>query len=287
SKLKIAVDLDRVLAESMLVWCERGNKEFGTHLKMEDLDSWSSWKRFAISKDDFYRILDESWDEWREIPPTEPEIAEKVARIEKFGDLDIVTGRSKRTVDAARSWVDSQKIRYRRFVRVLGWRDKILLDYDVYIDDAPDLMPLISRNPTAWGVLYERPWNRSVESMPKVLKAKSWQQVPVLLKRIHASKSWTERLFTRPDYYRFCQVFGCLLGFRASALRITVVVGFLFNVSTALPCSPLWARERSNLNRPRRVRLIAATTSRSITTRHFPHQSFLLILLSSWSLSPH
>ncbi len=189
AKLKIAVDLDGVLAESMLVWCDLANREFGTHLSMKDLDSWSWWKRFPISKDDFYRILDESWDDWREIPPTEPGIAEKVARIEKFGELDIVTGRSKRTVEAARSWVDSQKVRYRSFVRVLGWRDKVLLDYDVYIDDAPDLMPLISHSPTAWGVLYERPWNRTVGDMPKVLKAKSWRQVPALLKRVQSGKS--------------------------------------------------------------------------------------------------
>ena len=189
AKLKIAVDLDGVLAESMLVWCERANKEFGTRLSMEDLDSWSSWKKFPISKDDFYRILDESWDEWPKIPPTEPEIAEKVARIEKFGNLDIVTGRSKRTVEAARCWVDNQNIRYRNFVRVLGWRDKIFLDYDVYIDDAPDLMPLISRSPRAWGVLYERPWNRSVGDMPRVLKAKSWRQVPALLKGIQPGKT--------------------------------------------------------------------------------------------------
>ena len=189
AKLKIAVDLDGVLAESMLVWCDRANKEFGTSLRMEDIDSWSWWKRIPISKDDFYRILDESWNEWRVIPPTEPEIAEKVARVQKFGDLDIVTGRSKRTVEAARSWVDSQKVRYGRFVRVLGWRDKILLDYDVYIDDAPDLMPLISRSPTAWGVLYERPWNKNVGEMPKVLKAKSWREVPTLLKKIQEAKS--------------------------------------------------------------------------------------------------
>lgn len=177
------------MAESMLVWCERANKEFGARLRMEDIDSWSWWKRIPISKDDFYRILDESWDAWQEIPPTEANIAEKVAQVEKLGDLDIVTGRSKRTVEAARSWVDSQKIRYRRFVRVLGWRDKIFLNYDVYIDDAPDLMPLISQNPTAWGILYERPWNRSVEKMPKVLKAKSWRQIPALLRQIQSSKS--------------------------------------------------------------------------------------------------
>lgn len=187
--MKIAVDLDGVLAESMLVWCKRANKEFDTHLKMEEIDSWSWWKKTSISKDDFYRILDESWAEWEKIPPTEPNIAEKVARIEEFGDLDIVTGRSKRTVEAARGWVNSQKIRYSRFVRVLGWRDKIFLNYDVYIDDAPDLMPLISQSASAWGVLYKRPWNRSVADMPKVLKAKSWRQVPLLLRKIQASRS--------------------------------------------------------------------------------------------------
>jgi 5'(3')-deoxyribonucleotidase len=189
SKLEIAVDLDGVLAESMLVWCKRANKEFGTRLKMEDLDSWSAWKKFPISKDDFYRILDESWDDWLEIPPTEPDLAEKVLRIEKFGNLDIVTGRSKRTVEAARNWIDNQKVRYRHFVRVLGWRDKILLDYDVYIDDAPDLMPLISRSPTAWGILYERPWNKSVIDIPKILKVKAWREVPGRLRQIQASKS--------------------------------------------------------------------------------------------------
>ena len=189
AKLKIAVDLDGVLAESMLVWCARANKEFGTRLRMEDIDSWSWWKKLPISKDDFYRILDESWDDWQSIPSTEPEIAEKVARIRKFGNFDIVTGRSKRTLEAAKTWVDNQRIQYRSFVRVLGWRDKIFLNYDVYIDDAPDLMPLISRSPSAWGVLYERPWNRSVGDMPRVLKAKSWRQVPALLRKIQTGKS--------------------------------------------------------------------------------------------------
>jgi len=186
--LKIAVDLDGVLAESMTVWCEIANKEYGTHFKMEDLDSWSWWRKSPVSKDDFYRILDESWDDWAGIPPTEPDIARKVERIESYGDLDVVTGRSKRTVEAARSWIDSQRVHYRNFVRVLGWRDKILLNYDVYIDDAPDLMPLVSRSPTAWAVLYDRPWNRNVSDMPKILRAKSWTGIPRLLKQIQTKR---------------------------------------------------------------------------------------------------
>lgn len=183
-KLKIAVDLDGVLAESMQVWCEKANKEFNLSLRIEDLDSWSSWKKFGVSKDDFYRILDESWDDWKDIPPTEPRLASKVARIAKFGDLDIVTGRSKRTEEAARKWVERAKVRYSRFVRVAGWRDKIVLDYDVYVDDAPDLMPLVSKSPMRWAILYNRPWNRSLAPMTKVLRAENWEQVPKLLQQI-------------------------------------------------------------------------------------------------------
>jgi uncharacterized HAD superfamily protein len=189
--LRIAVDLDGVLAESMLVWCERASKEFGMRLNMDDLDGWSSWKKFSISKNDFYRILDESWQDWEQVPPTEPGIARKVGRIEKYGDLDIVTGRSKGTEEAAKNWVEHQKIRYHRFVRVAGWRDKLVLNYDVYIDDAPDLMPLVSRNPAAWALLYDRPWNRNVPEMPKVLRVDTWKKVPGMLERIQKIKSST------------------------------------------------------------------------------------------------
>jgi uncharacterized HAD superfamily protein len=151
---------------------------------MEDLDGWSSWKKFGVTKDDFYRILDESWYEWQRVPPTEPRIASKVARIEKFGDVDIVTGRSKTTEESAIEWVEHQRIRYRHFIRVGGWRDKILLNYDVYIDDAPDLMSLVSRSPLSWAILYDRPWNRAVPKMPKIVRADRWNQIPALLRQI-------------------------------------------------------------------------------------------------------
>lgn len=184
ARLKIAVDLDGVLAESMLVWCDLVNKEFGLRVKLEDLDSWASWTKLSISKDDFYRILDESWENWEEIPSTEPGISEKVEKIQTFGGIDIVTGRSRRTVDAAKNWVQAHKIRYGHFVSVAGWRDKVVLDYDVYIDDAPDLMPLVSNIPLRWAILYDRPWNRSVPNMPKVLRAKKWIEIPKLLRQI-------------------------------------------------------------------------------------------------------
>ncbi len=184
SKLRIAVDLDGVLAETMTIWCKKAHEELGTRVTLDDLDTWASWTKFGITRDQFFRLLDEAWDKWEEVPPTEPDLAEKVAKIQPLGSLDIVTGRSRQTVEGAKNWLAHHKIPYERFVRVPGMKDKVFLNYDVYIDDAPELMPLISRNPGMRGILYERPWNRNVPRLPGVFKVESWTRIPKVIREI-------------------------------------------------------------------------------------------------------
>ena len=183
-QLKIAVDLDGVLAETMEAWCKRANDFLGTNYTISDLDTWASWRKLGITRDQFFQFLDEAWDDWETIPPTEPGLSEKVGKIARFGLIDVVTGRSKESVHAAKRWLSDQEIEYRRFVRVPGWKDKIFLNYDVYIDDAPELMPLISRNPMMWGILYSRPWNRSVSDLRQIFRVESWTEVPSLFRKI-------------------------------------------------------------------------------------------------------
>ncbi len=200
AKLRVAVDLDGVLAETMEAWCRIANERFGTRLKLDDLDTWTSWRKTGITKDQFFEILDQTWDAWEEIPPTEPNLAKKVAAVEKLGTLDVVTGRSKQTVEAAKQWLSRYKIPYERFVRVQGWQDKVFLNYDVYIDDAPELMPLISRNPIMHGILYTRPWNREVDEMPRVFRVDSWTQVPSLLRQIKTGQGDQESRHSFPFF---------------------------------------------------------------------------------------
>lgn len=183
-QLKIAVDLDGVLAETMEAWCKRANDFLGTSYTISDLDTWASWRKLGITRDQFFQFLDEAWDDWETIPPTEPGLAEKVGKIAQFGQIDVVTGRSKDSVRAAKRWLSDQEIQYRRFVRVPGWKDKIFLNYDVYIDDAPELMPLISRNPMMWGILYSRPWNKTVPDLRQIIRVESWTEIPGLFRSI-------------------------------------------------------------------------------------------------------
>jgi len=182
--MKIAVDLDGVLAETMEAWCRCANEFLGTKYTIADLDTWASWRKLGITRDQFFQFLEEAWDDWESVPPTESRLAEKVRKISDLGKVDIVTGRSKESVPSAKKWLAEQKIPYERFVRVPGWKDKIFLNYDVYIDDAPELMPLVSRNPTMWGILYSRPWNRTVPELRQVFRVENWTEIPKRLKEI-------------------------------------------------------------------------------------------------------
>lgn len=168
----------------MEAWCKRANALLGTKFGLDDLDTWGSWTKFGMERDRFFQLLDETWDNWENIPPTEPDLARKVSKLQVLGKIDIVTGRSRQTIDSAKSWLKHHQIPYNQFVRVPGMRDKVHLDYDVYIDDAPELMPLISRSVGKRGILYARPWNRDVPELQGVVKIKSWSQIPRAIRRI-------------------------------------------------------------------------------------------------------
>lgn len=168
----------------MEAWCKRANKLLGTSIELDDLDTWASWAKFGMEKDQFFQLLDETWDDWKSIPATEPNLSQKLAKILKFGQLDVVTGRSRQTVDSAKKWLNEQNIPYSQFVRVPGMKDKVHLDYDIYIDDAPELMPLISRTVGKRGILYSRPWNHGVPDMPRIARVDRWAQIPRAIQRV-------------------------------------------------------------------------------------------------------
>lgn len=96
------------------------------------------------------------------MPAMEGSIGEKVSRLSSFGQVDIVTGRTLDTVEFVKKWLKLHKVTYDNFVSVSSSGEKAGLNYDVYIDDAPDL---------AWKVigtqrylmLYDHEWNRGIE----------------------------------------------------------------------------------------------------------------------------
>jgi len=184
SELKIAVDLDGVLAEAMIGWCELYNKRYGQSISLEDIRAWNVWKIVKIPHDAFFRILDDAWLEWEKIPPTEEGVGEQVRLLHELGKVDVVTGRSPRTVPSAKEWLKAHRVPYDRFVRTESNLAKINLNYDVFVDDSPELMELIASRSRALGILYTRPWNRDAQMPTVVHRVTRWAEVPPTVRSV-------------------------------------------------------------------------------------------------------
>ena len=184
SDLKIAVDLDGVLAEAMIGWCELYNQRHGQSLSFEDIRAWNVWKIVKIQRDEFFRILDDAWLQWERIPATEEDVGEQVKLLCEFGTVDVVTGRSARTVASAKEWLNAHSVPCDRFVRTESTLAKIRLDYDVFVDDSPTLMQLIASKSMALGILYTRPWNRDARIPTVVRRVSRWAEVPPIVRAV-------------------------------------------------------------------------------------------------------
>ncbi len=185
---RIAVDLDGVLANTMLPFCRILNQRHSKQFSVDSFIRWNAWEIAHITKDEFFRTLDEAWFDWKAIPPTEEDIAEKVARLREFGRLDIVTGRSPETVPPAKSWLKRYGIPFNAFVRTASTGAKVKLDYELFIDDSADLMSLLASSLDKHGVLYTQPWNRDASDMPRIVRVHRWNEIPDILRELTGAK---------------------------------------------------------------------------------------------------
>lgn len=184
--MRIAVDLDGVLANTMVSFCRILNERRSINLNVDSFTQWHAWEIAGITKDEFFRTLDQAWFKWQSIPPMEPQLREKVDRLKEFGRVEIVTGRSPETVRNAKSWLQKHGIPHDAFIRTESTRAKINLGYDVFIDDSAELMALIASTLDKNGVLYTQPWNRAAPAMPRIFRVSGWDQIPGALRQLAA-----------------------------------------------------------------------------------------------------
>ncbi len=155
--MKIALDVDGVLADVIQSWLLYNNKIRSTINKSE-ISEWDFWKNHNIQKFDFYNELSLCWKSWKDIPPTEGNISNATKRLSELGTVDIVTAREESTHDYVKNWLKFHNIAFKNYVGVMEGVEKAKLDYDIFIDDSPiNAHSMINEGKSV--ILYTQPWN--------------------------------------------------------------------------------------------------------------------------------
>jgi hypothetical protein len=160
--LKIALDVDGVLADVIKSWLIYSNKK-RSPISKEEITNWDFWRKFNINRYDFYKELTICWKNWITLPPMEPNLSQITQNLSEYGQVDIVTARELSTDNFVKNWLKFHGIVYENYVSVIDGTMKADLDYDLFIDDSPlNAEKFLEKKKSFF--LFSQPWNRHIST---------------------------------------------------------------------------------------------------------------------------
>jgi 5'(3')-deoxyribonucleotidase len=159
----VAIDVDSVLADVMLVWSDEYSKKKSKSVSKKDITAWDIPTILPITPDEVYEYFSYVWKfRWKEIPPTEPNIGEVTKRIHRKGyRISILTKRERPTAAYVAKWLDFHEVYADELLFIYDGVPKANYPFDVLIDDAPrNLVDVVSPKSA---ILFNQPWNSKFE----------------------------------------------------------------------------------------------------------------------------
>jgi uncharacterized HAD superfamily protein len=184
--MRIGIDIDDVLADSLPHYLQAFNRRFGLSVGLAEA-AWQIFDRFPEidprdGEDFFSELVEAGFFGSRPLLPDAKEAVERLAR--EGHRLFIITGRAPRDAAVTRVWLDRVGL-LPRFEAVLHRAREPVgrhksgaareLDLHLFIEDELPVAAAVAE--TAIPVLlFDRPWNRGPHP-PAVRRVRSWAQV--------------------------------------------------------------------------------------------------------------
>ncbi len=171
---RVAVDIDFTIADVSRPMLEMHNAINATNYKREDVTDWD-WASVNMTLDQFYDFYVKAWvDRYHSIGLiVDPRLLREA---ERYYSLDLVTSRaghpmSEKTIDPLKKWLRHHGLSDIKLVISKLNEEKSELDYDIYIDDSPNLARKISEDKRKMMFVVDA-HNRSIRGTENVIKVR-------------------------------------------------------------------------------------------------------------------
>jgi 5'(3')-deoxyribonucleotidase len=181
--MKIAIDIDGVLLDIIVRYCEIYNKRYGTNYKKKNITTWDFFKDWNITEDVAFGIFYEIYADSMSIPFIDDEAPRIMKKLHERYDLDIVSARLPEYRSSIINKLDSHNviagIQYTELI-LLHHRPydiKLKQNYDLYVDDNPNLVEPIKMMKDRTLLLFDQPWNQNSVCEDNVFRVHNWSEV--------------------------------------------------------------------------------------------------------------
>lgn len=197
NNLNIAVDYDGCAARTSDFICELVNLMTCRNYTYKDIKSWDFWEKEGWNKQ-FWKAYDFMDRNGRlSIKPYDNHLFSSLSQLNLITKkpFDIVTANDNCAAPHIYKWMayyngygTNEAYSYPNFtVKCIGRKtaaEKLALDYQIYIDDNPNLAEAASKFPNKQILLANAPWNKHIKNSINIQRFESWKEVPELVKNM-------------------------------------------------------------------------------------------------------
>lgn len=187
SKIKIAVDLDGVVWDTIPPLLDLINKKYKTSYAKKDVTKWGFYKDWGIKDKHFWKLFEKCAEKVKEFKLIDTLIPSILFFLHCDNQVDIVTSSVATTealYEALRIKGITEEFHYDKLVHLEKVSNKEELGYDIYIDDKPAMAEKIKED--QFLLLFDQPWNRDIETekLYNVTRVRTWREVFIYIKDI-------------------------------------------------------------------------------------------------------
>jgi len=167
--MRVACDIDGVLLDTMI--------------KKSDVTNWEFFLDWNVPEDYIWDIFYQIYEDSMPVPFIDDQIPNIMMELNQTHEVSIV---SARTPEYRKSILE--KLRFHGILQGSHYNKLILLfhkpydlkinqDFDVFIDDNPNLVESIKERGDRILILYDQPWNHDVETAENVIRVSNWSEI--------------------------------------------------------------------------------------------------------------
>lgn len=198
----IYVDLDDVVAKTCVNLASYASAMFNKSLSVEDMVNYDLKVSFKLNLDEYHTFMKSFHDTQLQNIEAEPYACETINFWKDAGHTPvIVTGRPTYSNDETRKWLDSHNLKNIEIIhvdkygtlftryeapRIIPFPKLKEFDFKFAIDDAPNAINLISQINLCPVILFDRPWNKSINDSSfqiPISRVHDWLQIKELSKK--------------------------------------------------------------------------------------------------------
>ena len=181
--MKIGVDIDGVILDLGSKVCEIFNGLYNTNYTKNDVKRWEFYRDWKVPEEIIYDIFDKAYAQSSSIALIDKDAPYILNKLNETHNLDFVTARNKKFENYLIERLNSLKIKkdshYQKifYVEPKPYDTKIWLDYEILIDDNPNLVNSMNRFPERTLLLFDQPWNKNLKERVNVKRVLNWKQI--------------------------------------------------------------------------------------------------------------